>query len=115
MKLDKKLDFISKLRLKQTSLSNEEIAIFNEIVEDLKVLDDIKWNSEIPNIYSDPNIITLKLEVEVSKIFNPKIIDNETGEIVGYYAVANTTMENPFDRIYKYFDKYYKERLQCQR
>lgn len=114
MELDKKLDFISKLRLKQMSLSNEEIAIFNEIVEDLKVLDDIKCNSTMPNIYSDSNIMTLKLEVEVSNIFNPEIKDDETGEIVGYYAVANA-MKNPFERLLEYFTKYYKERLQCQK
>lgn len=115
MELNKKLDFISKLRLKQTSLSNEEIAIFNEIVEDLQVLDDIKWNSTIPSINSDSNIMTLKLEVEVNKIFNPVIKNYETGETVGYYAVANTTMRTPFDRISEYFTKYYKERLQCHR
>lgn len=115
MKLDKKIDFINKIRLKQMSLSNEEIEIINEIIEDLQVLDDIKWNSTIPSINSDSNIMTLKLEVEVNKIFNPEIKNYETGEIVGYYAVANTTMKTPFDRISEYFTKYYKGRLQCQK
>ena len=103
MDIHNKLDFISKLRLKQTSLSNEEIAIFNEIVNDLKVLEAIKINSKMPDFSSTPEGATLVVESTLYKMYPGPLPD-------GSYMVG---MDNSgdFDRVLNYFMKFYKEKL----
>lgn len=103
MDLDKKLDFISKIRLEQTSLSNEEIAILNEIVEDVKVLEALKVNSKMPDFSSTPEGATLIVESTLYKMYPGPLPD-------GSYMVG---MDNSgdFDRVLNYFMKFYKEKL----
>lgn len=103
MEIDKKLDFISKLRLKQISLSNEEIEIFNEIVNDLKVLEAIKINSKMPDLSSTPEGATLVVESTLYKMYTGPLPD-------GSYMVGMDD-SGDFDRVLNYFMKFYKEKL----
>lgn len=105
MEIDKKLDFISKLRLSQPSLPNEEIAIFNEIVNDLKVLEAIKINSKMPDFTSTPEGSTLVVESTLYKAY-PAILDD--GGLKGISIPCNF---GDFDRVLSYFMKFYKEKL----
>lgn len=102
MDIDKKLDFISKIRLEQTSLSNEEIAILNEIVEDVKVLEALKVNSKMPDFSSTPEGATLIVESTLYKTFT-RSIDNKA------FAIPCSSVN--FDLVLNYFMKFYKEKL----
>lgn len=104
MDIDKKLDFISKIRLEQTSLSNEEIAILNEIVEDVKVLEALKVNSKMPDFSSTPEGATLVVESTLYKMYRGPLPD-------GSYAVVGMDDSGDFDRVLNYFMKFYKEKL----
>ena len=89
MDIDKKLDFISKLRLNQTSLSNEEFNMLNEIANDLRVLEAIKINSKVPDLTSTPEGLLMVVESTLYKM-------DTSGD---------------FDRVLNYFMKFYKEKL----
>lgn len=107
MEIDKKLDFLSKLRLKQTYLTNdlsdEEVAIFKEIVEDLKVLESIKMNSKVPDVTATPEGVTMIVESTLYKTYTKPLSD-------GSYVVGVNNAEE-FDRVLNYFMKFYKEKL----
>ena len=89
MDIDKKLDFISKLKLNQTSLSNEEFHMLNEIANDLRVLEAIKINSKVPDLTSTPEGLLMVVESTLYKM-------DTSGD---------------FDRVLNYFMKFYKEKL----
>ena len=89
MDIDKKLDFISKLKLNQTFLSNEEFHMLNEIANDLRVLEAIKINSKVPDLTSTPEGLLMVVESTLYKM-------DTSGD---------------FDRVLNYFMKFYKEKL----
>lgn len=105
MELDKKLDFIGKLRLMQAyfKADKEDVAIFNEIVEDLKVLEAIKINSKMPDFTSTPEGVTLIVESTLYKMHTGPLSD-------GSYVVGMDD-SGDFDRVLNYFMKFYKEKL----
>lgn len=107
MEIDKKLNLLSKLRLNQTYLTNdlsdEEIAIFNEVVNDLKVLEAIKINSKMPDFSSTPEGATLVVESTLYKMYKGPLPD-------GSYMVG-VDDSGDFDRVLNYFMKFYKEKL----
>ena len=103
MEIDKKLDLLSKLRLNQTSLSNEEFHMLNEIANDLRVLEAIKINSKMPDFTSTPEGATLVVESTLYKMYPGPLSD-------GSYMVGMDT-SGDFDRVLNYFMKFYKERL----